>query len=115
MCKACVVLASKSLPGLLIARFINGISIGIVASTATAYLAELHAIGRPRATARKAQLTASAANVGGLAVGALVTGLLAQWVAHPLTVPYLVFLAALVLGAVGVSLIPAPREPPRAP
>ncbi len=107
---AIVFLAWKSLPGLLAARFISGISIGIVASTATAYLAELHAIGRPRATAQKAQLTASAVNVGGLAVGALVAGLLAEWVAHPLTVPYLVFLTALMLGAVGVALIPETRE-----
>lgn len=59
---AIVFLASKSLAALLVARFINGISIGIVASTATAYLAELHAVGRPQATARKAQLTASAVN-----------------------------------------------------
>jgi MFS family permease len=110
---AIVFVASKSLAGLLVARFINGLSIGIVASTATAYLAELHAIGRPGATARKAQLTASAVNVGGLAVGALIAGLLAQWVAYPLTVPYLVFLAALVLGAVGVSLLPETREAPR--
>jgi Major Facilitator Superfamily len=107
---AIVFVAWKSLAGLLVARFINGISIGIVASTATAYLAELHAIGRPGATARNAQLTASAVNVGGLAVGALVAGLLAQWVAHPLTVPYLVFLAALVLGAVGLALIPETRQ-----
>jgi MFS family permease len=107
---AIVFLASKSLAGLLVARLINGISIGIVASTATAYLAELHARGRPRATARKAQLTASAVNIGGLAVGALVAGLLAQWVAHPLTVPYFVFLAALVLGAIGVALAPETRE-----
>lgn len=110
---AIVFLASKSLAGLLAGRLINGISIGIVASTATAYLAELHAIGRPRATARKGQLTASAVNVGGLAVGALVAGLLAQWVARPLTVPYVVFLAALVLGAIGVALIPETREAPR--
>jgi MFS family permease len=110
---AIVFVAAKSLAGLLMARFINGISIGIVASTATAYLAELHAMGRPGATARRAQLTASAVNVGGLAVGALVAGLLAQWVAYPLTVPYLAFLAALVIGAVGVSLIPETREAPR--
>jgi MFS family permease len=71
---AVVFLLSKSLPGLLTARLISGIAIGIVASTATAYLAELHAVGRPRAAAQKAQLTASAVNVGGLAVGALVTG-----------------------------------------
>jgi MFS family permease len=64
---AFVFVASESLAGLLIGRFITGISIGIVASTATAYLAELHAAGRPEDTARKAQLTASAVNVGGLA------------------------------------------------
>src|SRR5690349_24980406 len=110
-----VFLASKSLAGLLIARLINGISIGIVASTATAYLAELHARGQPQATARKAQLTASAVNVGGLAVGALVAGVLAQWVAHPLTVPYLVFLGALVLGAIGVALAPETREAAKPP
>jgi MFS family permease len=107
---AVVFLASKNLPGLLIARLISGLSIGIVASTATAYLAELHAVGRPQATAAKAQLTASAVNVGGLGVGALAAGILGQWVAHPLTVPYLVLLAALVLGAIGVALAPETRE-----
>lgn len=110
---AIVFLVWKSLAGLLVARFINGISIGVVASTATAYLAELHALGRPGASARKAQLTASAVNVGGLAVGALVAGFLAQWVAYPLTVPYLVFLAALLVGAVGVALIPETRQASR--
>jgi MFS family permease len=107
---AVVFLASKSLPGLLVARLISGLSIGIVASTATAYLAELHAVGRPQATAAKAQLTASAVNVGGLGVGALAAGIFAQWVARPLTVPYLVFLAVLVLGAIGVALAPETRE-----
>jgi MFS family permease len=110
---AVVFLASKSLQALLVARLLNGISIGIVASTATAYLAELHAVGRPRATARKAQLTASAVNVGGLGVGALVAGILAQWVAHPLTVPYLVFLGALLLATIGVAVTPETRESPK--
>jgi MFS family permease len=64
---AVVFLASKSLAALLIGRLLNGISIWIVASTATAYLAELHAVGRPEADASRATLTASAANVGGLA------------------------------------------------
>lgn len=105
-----VFLASQSLAGLLVGRLITGISIGIVASTATAYLAELHAVGRPRTTARMAQLTASSVNVGGLAVGAIVAGVLAQWVAHPLTVPYFVFLGALVLAAIGGSLLPETRE-----
>ena len=65
---------------------------------------------RIKASARKAQLTASSVNVGRLAVGALVAGLLAEWVAHLLTVPYLVFLVALVLGAIGVARLPETRE-----
>jgi len=100
----------KSLAGLLAGRLISGIAIGIVASTATAYLAELHAVGQPQASAQKAQLTASAVNIGGLAVGALVAGLLAQWAAHPLTVPYLVFGAALVLAAIGAAFVPETHE-----
>src|ERR1700756_1158198 len=71
---AVVFLASKSLAALLVGRLLNGISIGIIASTATAYLAELDAVGRPEADASKATLTASAVNVGGLGVGALVAG-----------------------------------------
>jgi len=110
---AIVFVASKSLTGLIVARLINGISVGIVAATATAYLSELHAIGRPEATPMRAQLTASAVNVGGLGVGALVAGVLAQWVADPLTVPYLVFLAALLVGAVGVALAPETHEGPK--
>jgi MFS family permease len=109
---AVVFLVSKSLPGLLVARFISGIAIGLVASTATAYIAELHAVGRPQAAASRAQLTAAAVNIGGLGVGALAAGLLAQWVPHPLTVPYLVFLGALVLAAIGVALAPETRAAP---
>jgi MFS family permease len=107
---ATVFVASKSLAGLVTARLLHGISIGLVVSTATAYLAELSAIGWPHAPARRAQVVASAVNVGGLGVGALVAGVLAEWVPYPLTVPYLVFLAALVLGAIGVALSPETRE-----
>ena len=45
---AIVFLSWKSVPGLLLARVLSGISIGLTLSTATAYLAELHA-----ATARR--------------------------------------------------------------
>lgn len=107
---AVVFLASKSLAGLLAGRLISGIAIGLVASTATAWLAELHALGRPQASAQRAQLTAAAVNIGGLGLGALVAGLLAQWVAHPLTVPYVVFLTALVVAAIGVAIAPETHE-----
>ena len=110
---AIVFLVSKSLAGLVVGRLLNGIAIGIIVSTATAYLTELHAVGRPQATARTAQLTASAIPVGGIGLGALLAGIFAQWVAHPLTVPYLVLLAALVLGTIGVALSPETREGPK--
>jgi hypothetical protein len=110
---AIVFVVSKSLAGLLVGRLLNGIAIGIIVSTATAYLTELHAVGRPHATARRAQLTASAIPVGGIGLGALLAGILAQWVTHPLTVPYLVLLAALLLGTIGVALSPETREGPR--
>jgi Major Facilitator Superfamily len=110
---AIVFLTSKSLPGLIVARLLNGIAIGVVVSTATAYLTELHAVGRPNATPRKAQLTAAAIPVGGIGLGALVAGILAQWVTSPLTVPYVVFLAALALGALGVALSPETRQGPK--
>src|SRR5689334_23948471 len=57
---AIVFLIWKSLPGLLVGRLLNGIAIGIVVSTATAYLSELHAVGRPDSAVQRAQLTASA-------------------------------------------------------
>jgi hypothetical protein len=110
---ALVFLASKSLAALLLARLLNGISVGIVVSAATAYLTELDAVGRPEASRSRAQLITSAVNVGGFGVGALVAGVLAQWVAHPLTAPYVVFLTALVLGAIGIAVAPETREGPK--
>jgi MFS family permease len=95
----------------LLARVLSGISIGIASSTATAYLAELHAGHRPDASGTRAQVTATTVNMGGLGVGALVAGLLAQWVGHPLTVPYVVFLIAASLALVAVALSPETREP----
>jgi len=110
---AIVFLVSKSLAGVLVGRLLNGIAIGIIVSTATAYLTELDAVGRPQATPRRAQLTAAAIPVGGIGLGPLVAGILAQWVAHPLTTPYLVLLVALVLGTIGVALSPETREGPK--
>src|SRR5690348_4425871 len=106
---AIVFVVSKSLAGLLVGRLLNGIAIGIVVSTATAYLSELHAVGRPDAAVQRAQLTASAIPILGPGVGSLVAGILAQWVAYPLTMPYLVFLTAILLGTIGVAVSPETR------
>jgi MFS family permease len=48
--------------------------------------------------------------MGGLGVGALVAGLLGQWVGDPLTVPYVVFLIGAVVALVAVAISPETRE-----
>jgi MFS family permease len=103
-------IAWPALPGLFAARILCGISVGLTMGTATAYLTELHLARRRRSAGGQPQLVATAANLGGLAVGALVTGLLAQYVAHPLAVPYWVLLGALVTAAVMVAAAPETRR-----
>jgi MFS family permease len=110
---AVVFLAWKDVPGLLLARVLSGISIGLTQSTATAYLAELHARHRPQAPGTRAQVTATTVNMGGLGVGALVAGLFAQRVGDPLTAPYVVFLIAALVALVAVALSPETRKPVR--
>ncbi|WP_210495884.1 MFS transporter [Patulibacter sp. SYSU D01012] len=107
-----VFLAWTDLWALFLGRVLNGIAIGAVTATATAYLAELHARHRPDASAARAQLVATAANLGGIGLGPLVSGALAQGVGAPLDVPYAVALAALLLGAVAVAVSPETRERP---
>ena len=107
-----VFLVWPTLPGLLLARFVGGVGVGAATATATAWLGELHAVHRPGAPARHAQLVATSVNIGGLGVGALVSGMLAQWTGAPLTAPYVVFL---VLLAVAVALALATPETRAAP
>ena len=74
------------LPSLLTARFLSGLSVGLLTATATAYLMELHLAGRPAAGRRRADLVATAANIGGIGLGPLIAGLLAEYAPRPLTV-----------------------------
>jgi MFS family permease len=106
---AFVFLTWQTLPGLLLARVLSGISFGVASSTATAYLTELDARHRPDASGTRAELTATTVNMGGLGVGALAAGLLAQWVGDPLTVPFVAFLFAACLAVVAVAVSPETR------
>ena len=107
---ACVVfVAWPSLPGLLVARVLSGLGIGAVTATAMAWLSELGGAG-----SRRAQLVATGANLGGLGLGALISGVLAQWVSDPLRVPFLVFIAVLLLAWVALLGAPETRGRPSA-
>lgn len=107
-----VFLLWQDLPGLLVARFINGLSVGAVTATATAWIAELHAIDRPSASSRRAEVIGVVANLGGIGIGPLIAGALAQWVSAPLTVPYLVYGGLLALALIGLGLTPETRWVP---
>ncbi len=96
----------STLPALLVARVLSGLGIGAVTATAMAWISELGA-GR-----RRAQIVATAANLGGLGLGGLISGALAQW-AHPaLVVPFAVFTAAMVLAWAALLLAPETRDRP---
>ncbi|MEW1954574.1 MFS transporter [Terrabacter sp. NPDC080008] len=97
---------------LLVARFLCGLGIGAVTATATAHLAELHAVGRPDSDGRFASVVAGAVNTGGLALGPLVAGLLTQFLPHPLTVPYAVWVVLLVVAFGALLLAPETVERP---
>ena len=63
-------------PALLVGRLLSGFSAGIITGTATAGLVDLAA----PATRGRATLIATVANIGGLGVGPLIAGVLAQLV-----------------------------------
>jgi MFS family permease len=97
----------------LVARFVSGVSIGLLTATATAHLTELHFASRPGDSRNRADLVATAANLGGIGLGPLIAGLLAQYVTQPLRVPFLVFEVLLLLGVIAIALAPETVERPQ--
>jgi MFS family permease len=96
--------------GLIVARLISGIGVGALTATATAHLSELRAVARPAENGERANIIATVVNTGGLALGPIIGGALAQYVVGPLVVPYLVFLGLLILCAIGVAFVPETVE-----
>jgi MFS family permease len=101
-----VFVAWSSLPALLVARVLSGLGIGAVTATAVAWISELGA-GR-----RRAQNTATAANLGGLGLGGLISGALAQWTSPALLVPFAVFTVAMLLAWAVLLVAPETRDRP---
>jgi MFS family permease len=99
---AALFLTSHALPVLIVARLIGGLGVGLITATATAQLSDL----AKRTGFRHATHVATAANLGGLGLGPLVSGLLVQYVGGPLTTGYAIFLGLLVLCALAVAFVP---------
>ncbi|MCP2341852.1 hypothetical protein FHU30_007241 [Actinomadura rupiterrae] len=97
------------LAGIIVARVLNGIGTGLMASTATAYLSDLYRRAHPdRPGSKVPGVAAAASNLGGLALGPLVAGVLAAWAPAPLTTTFVVFAVAMT-GLAAVLLLDAPE------
>jgi hypothetical protein len=116
MAAAGLLAAWKALAGLLIGRLITGVAVGLAAGTAITYLIELRLRANPSASPIRARNIGTAVSVGGLGVGPLIAGVLAEWVRYPLTLPYLVFVALGAIALIGLATTPETRAPaPAAP
>jgi MFS family permease len=107
---AVVFLTWTSLAGLLVARVLTGVALGASVATATAYIADLDA-GADGMPSRRSGIVATIANVGGLAIGPLLAGSLAQYVPGGPTLTFVVLLTALVVAVAIVARSPEGREP----
>ena len=85
-------------------------ALGAAVATATAFITDLDGEPDGGATAR-AGIVATIANIGGLALGPLIAGVLARYAGHGLTLPFVVFLAILLAAIVLVVLAPEGNPP----
>lgn len=107
-----VFLLWPEVPGLIIARFVSGLGVGVITATATAHVAELRQRGCPGEHPSRASMLATAANLGGLSLGPLIAGLLARYAPSPLTTPYEIFVLLLAISVLGLALVPETVTPP---
>jgi MFS family permease len=99
---AAAFLVAQGLPLLFVGRVLSGLSAGIFTGTATATLVDLAGEGE----GQRATLVATAVNMGGLGLGPLVAGALAQLAPLPLRLPFWLDLGLVLLAIVAVAAIP---------
>ncbi len=102
-------LAASGTPWLFAGRALSGLSVGVAAGTATAWITEL-APGRDK---DRGASIASFANIIGIACGPVLGGLLVQYAPVPLRLCHVVYLA--VLAATALLVATAPETVPRRP
>lgn len=104
---AALFLVWKDVSGLIAARLVTGLGVGVLTAAATAHLGELRvaSTGDPE-TAGGAIAAAGAVNIGGLGLGALAGGALAKLAPAPLITPYAVFAALLVVAFLATLTVP---------
>ncbi|MDF2256790.1 MFS transporter [Streptantibioticus ferralitis] len=101
------------LPLLFAGRLLSGFAAGLFSGAATAAVLELAA----QEQRGRAGFAATAANMGGLGCGPLLSGFLAQYAPWPLRLPFLVHIALLVVAIAVTGALPetVARRTPRPP
>ncbi|GAA2306104.1 MFS transporter [Streptomyces violaceusniger] len=95
-------LLAQGLPELFAGRTLSGLSAGLATGTATVTVIEL----APERRRRGATLLATGANLGGLGLGPLLAGVLAQYAPAPLKLVFVVDLVLVAVGAAAVLALP---------
>ncbi|MFG2283485.1 MFS transporter [Streptomyces asoensis] len=95
-------LAATGVGWLYAGRLLSGLSAGLFTGAATAYVMDL----APSGGGSRATFVATAANMGGLGCGPLLAGLLAQYAAWPLYLPFAVHLALVACSVAVVLRLP---------
>jgi MFS family permease len=93
---------ADSLTPIFAGRVISGLSAGLFTGTATATLVDLV----PGDRRKLASLVAVVMNLGGLGLGTLLAGLLADYCRAPLRLPFIVHLGLLAPALIGTLLVP---------
>jgi predicted MFS family arabinose efflux permease len=88
---------------LFVARALQGLAVGAASAPLTAALTELE----PTGNRRKAALVSTVASVGGLGLGPVLGGLLAQYAPAPHVLPFLLEIVLLVPAAAAIVTLPA--------
>ncbi len=106
-------LSEEGLPLLFVGRLLSGAAAGLFSGAATAAVLEL----APPRLGGRAGFAATAANMGGLGCGPVLSGVLAQYAPWPLRLPFLVHIALLVAAFAVTVALPetVARRTPRPP
>jgi MFS family permease len=97
-----VFIVAPSVGWLFLGRVLSGFSAGLMTGTATAALTDMMGPAKPR----RASITSTVVNTGGLGLGPLLAGLFAQYLSRPTVLVFEVYLVLLAGAALAVALVP---------
>ena len=96
--------AAQGTAWLFAARAVQGVAVGAMSGTASAALVELE----PDGDRARAAMVATLAQAGGSGLGALVGGVLAEYAANPLVLPFVAWGVVVAVCIVAVLRLPEP-------